>query len=272
MTVCVGLPIPCKDLNPYGRPFRFLGHGVALVADTRYTIGSTHRDDGLKVVKLSEFAIAGLAGDASVAEKALRSLGDELDSGQIRNPKNVIPIATKLLMNQWKKTRPKRDTLVMIAIYDGRAQCTLYLLSSTEDFKARREDGLVAIGSGAGEFRRVFRDDIRDRSYGWERIRLGRQFYVRNLEELTPEQLLKLPPVSTNTHDVRLNDAELVLYTSLDRTLEETKSKLIGGDVQTLLLTNKGVVSTTKLLKSGDDGGTWQERTPTKPLKSPSEM
>ena len=96
MTVCVVVPVPCKDLNPKNDSLRFPEPGVIVTADTRFTTTlmdgrQTYQDNGLKVGQFSEFAIAGFAGDVQLVENALSKLQSEIAQLSISRPKMIPP-------------------------------------------------------------------------------------------------------------------------------------------------------------------------------------
>lgn len=274
MTVCVVVPVPCKDLNPKNDSLRFPEPGVIVTADTRFTITlmdgrKTYQDNGLKVGQFSEFAIAGFAGDVQLVENALSKLQSEIAQLSISRPKKIPPRAQRLL-NQSKGSldgnRPKQPTEVIIALRDDRGRFWTYLLSSRDNFVPTRITGISAIGSGAKEFVNTFKSEVE-----WITASLGeRSRKPQVIQE--GDNFRVMPAQPTHRYDVSLIEvANLVNGLAMDQILEHTELTSIGGKTQSLVLTTHGV-NRLGGFKSTDDGETWSSIHPVDPLRSSSEM
>ncbi len=244
MTVCVVVPVPCKDLNPKNNSLRFPEPGVIVTADTRFTITlmdgrKTYQDNGLKVGQFSEFAIAGFAGDVQLVENALSKLQSEIAQLSISRPKKIPPRAQRLLKQSWDKlggNKSKKLAEVIIAIRDEKGRFWTYLLSSRDGFVPTRINGISAVGSGATEFMNAFKSEVEWFTASWgERSRKPQVIQEGDNFRVVPAQ-------PTHRYDVSLIEvANLVNGLAMDQILEHTELTSIGGKAQSLVLTTHGV-------------------------------
>lgn len=256
MTVCAAVPI--VNLAKY-RHIRFAEPAVILLADSRISFadGRPPDDKGQKVGSLSDFAIAGFAGNVGIAYDALNTLTTEIAGSKRYRPRLVVPRAQTLLRNSWKNARANGlsddvcQTQVLIATRYDPKRIKLYLLSSQAFIPTSVQD-TKAIGSGRLEFEQAFADEFESVVISWQRRALG----PRAFQEGSDQYLDDLSVLPEQPGLVSWSDVSLSASAALSEVLDRTQLVSIGGKVQAMALISDRVLRM-ELAVSKDDGNTW---------------
>lgn len=258
MTICCAIPIVNLKSNPH---IRFTQPGVIIAAESRisFSNGNPPDDKGMKVGELTDFAIAGFAGNVGIAYSALNSLVGE----RVRKPGKIAPRAKELLKRFYAKEKSKGISLqylqtdVLIAVRYNDGQIKLYHLSSSDRFIPKAIRSAVAIGDGAKEFTNSFNEEYEAMGTAWQRRALGRRAFQKGTNKFR-EDLDSIPTSTTDRPNVSWNEVSITVMAAISEVLDKTTSTTIGGKVQTLALTHDGV-QRINLFKSVDQGKTWEK-------------
>ena len=109
-------------------------HAVMLLSDSRFTLGSTHRDNGAKLWRLAAGVYAAFAGDVEIAEKSLALLQRKLrEEGEVSF--EAVSDLSGDSTRRFARGDRSAHYLVAAALPDGSAR--LWLLSPDDGLAAR---------------------------------------------------------------------------------------------------------------------------------------
>jgi hypothetical protein len=262
MTICAAVPVVNLEKHPH---IRFVEPAVIMAADSRisFSDGSPPYDGGVKVLKLSDFAIAGFSGNVAIAQRSFKALAGEIASSCVET-RRIVQRAQVLLNERLatEKARGKPEELLrtdaLVAISYGGGRIRLYLLSSIDAFEPTRVEEVKAIGDGAKEFEETFKPEFSSIITAWQRRALGPRAFQKGTNQYH-EDLTALPVDTTDrwySPNVKWLEVCNCVGATISEVLDLTKRSSIGGKVQVMAVTSRQVTPVT-LYKSRDDGKTW---------------
>ncbi len=227
MTVVVALKAG-DYLQPRGRHLAF-EQGIVMAGDSRisYIGGSLPpEDDHAKVDSINDFAIAGYAGNRSLATSVLSRLEEAVLKQGDFSPDSVALLAQRMLvaadLSASALPLVHRRVQMLLGIRDCKTQkFVLYEMRTDNGFTPKPRDGMVAIGSHGHYVKSIFEQ-------------------VRDVATKLPGDPFKGPRVT-----LKDNLAPFVCLL-LDKALEtasevEGQKSLIGGQTHLVVLHSRGV-------------------------------
>lgn len=245
MTTCVAVNSARHGQPSYNSKVEY-EKGIIMLADSRITyVGDVlpPEDDICKVDFLSDYAMAGFAGNVNVARIALPVLDDEFKKRPQFGGQGQIQRAGEILKDHYLAAPGRKSALhVLIGVRDvSHSTYRLFLLKSESDFAPQESSGLCAIGSGGGEFAAVYNT-----------IFIDGQVLPRN-----PFTQSLMPIWGKNSFSNLLGEMlELQLKDAQEKSGPEAK---IGGTVRLATLTDKGIDQAVghQIFEDGIPGLTW---------------
>lgn len=268
MTVVVAIKVPSPHLIPNDDALvTYVEHGIIMAADTRFVRISPKiavPGDGLKVVGLSLYVLAGYSGDVTLAYSGLASAQDVL-ARKGGSPDMVAEIVkSQLIEAQTKITRKRKpvDTTVLLGMWLSDYP-VLYRLVSSNGFQPKECEGPEFAGHGGKELQGTFNANLRSIPIGFRQ------------RDKDAAQLQGLPYDPNKPIEVRLLDIALQACRSVESVSERYRLRgdpEVGGKVQVRVIMPDGIKNVRyATLDTADGRDVLEHRTANKLLR-PNEM
>lgn len=137
---------------------------IVMVADSRwtYSTGRDFDDGAVKLVAVSNRALAIYAGDTIIGPRSLGRLTEELQSAGPERPSKMVRLARGCFQAAWRRFCVTDSKLqVCLGTYDPSSGLHLWRFEDSDGFRPREATGIETIGSTKG--RAHFWEEVRER-------------------------------------------------------------------------------------------------------------